>query len=75
MKKNTNLPQDGLQAVWQQIVDQASVLAIVEAACDTHLESPDPSHFMAVLRQVQRQLLEAADQLDRIKDDAGESES
>ena len=75
MSMTTNLPQDGLQAIWQQIVDQASVLAIVEAACDTHLEPPDPSHFMAVLRQTRVQLLEAADQLDRIKDDAGESES
>lgn len=75
MSNVTNLPQDALQAVWQQIVDQASVLAIVEAACDTHLETPDPVHFMATLRQVQRQLLEAADQLDRIKDGAGESES
>ena len=56
---------DALQAVWQAIVDQASVLAIVEAACDTHLEPPDPSHFMAVLRQTRLQLLEAADRLDR----------
>ena len=73
MSKTTNTPQDALQAVWQQIVDRASVLTIIEAATDSNLETPDPVHFSVVLRQVQRQLLEAADRLDRCRD-AGEGE-
>lgn len=74
MSKQVTTREDALQSIWQAIVDQASVLAIVEAACDTHIEPPDPSHFMAVLRQTRVQLLEAADRLDRCKD-AGEGAS
>ena len=62
--------EDALQNIWQAIVDQASVLAILDAAVMTTTDMPDPEHFSVVLRQVQRQLLEAADRLDRAKDGA-----
>lgn len=73
MSQQATVREDALQSIWQAIVDRASVLAIVEAATDSNLEAPDPVHFSVVLRQVQRQLLEAADRLDRCRD-AGEGE-
>ena len=71
MSKQVTVREDALQSIWQSLVDQASVLTILDAAVMTHNDMPDPEHFSVVLRQVQRQLLEAADRLDRCKD-AGE---
>lgn len=74
MSHQVTVREDALQSIWQSLVDQASVLAILDAAVMTTTDMPDPEHFSVLLRQVQRQLLDAADRLDRCKD-AGEGAS
>lgn len=75
MTQQVTVHEDALQSIWQSLVDQASIITVLDAAVMTNNTMPDPEHFSVVLRQVQRQLLEAADRLDRCKDGAGEGES
>lgn len=60
-------PKRELQAAWKEIVDSVSLLIVLDAAVMTINDMPEPEHFSVLLRQVQRQLLDAANRLDCVK--------
>jgi hypothetical protein len=58
------LPKSEVAGVWKELVDAASLVAVLQAAVLTQNDPPEPEDIHLLLGKIRQQLLDTANRLD-----------